>query len=542
MADGETKETTPLLSEPSVVRVTNVGQARQGEIGAGSIVATEPQGAPVPLVQQLKQPSSYTIPPPVGSAGPMVMPADEEDSSQYKSYQYQPDSVSLQSGSHQDLLASDRSLMESATSNMATLMHLIKGNLGTGILALPKAFSFAGLWFGFGGMLFIGCVALHCMHTLVNCSHILCKRTGNMSLDYADVIEVALKTGPMRLRRYSQLGRNIVNGFLIFTQFGFCCVYIVFIASNVKEVIHHFHPDDPPIVVYEVLVLVALIPLVCVRSLSIMAPFSAFANVLTVTGMVIIFQYLIQDIPSTSSRPAISSISNMPMFFGTAIFAVEGISLVLPLENNMKKPEEFGGWTGVLNLGMTIVMAMYTAVGFYGYLQFGEDAKGSITLNLPKDEWLYLSVKLMFCVVIYISYSIQFYVAIKIIWPKTRHFFSSKSSHTKGEYVFRICLAVVTFGIAAGIPHLDLLISLIGAAASTALALILPALIQMITLAGEPLDDYFDSADLELSGEVQGFLRIPKRYIIKNLAIFLFAMLGWVTGTYSSLRAIVAVF
>ena len=53
----------------------------------------------------------------------------------------------------------------------------------------------------------------------------------------------------------------------------------------------------------------------------------------------------------------------------------------------MKRPEEFGGWTGVLNLGMAIVVAMYTAVGFYGYLKFGDDALGSITLNLPKDKW-----------------------------------------------------------------------------------------------------------------------------------------------------------
>ena len=35
---------------------------------------------------------------------------------------------------------------------------------------------------------------------------------------------------------YSLMTRNMVNGLLIFTQFGLGCVYVVFIASNVKEV------------------------------------------------------------------------------------------------------------------------------------------------------------------------------------------------------------------------------------------------------------------------------------------------------------------
>lgn len=548
MSDDQPKEKTPLIKEPRIVRATNVGQARQGEGGAGSILTAEPPGTPVPLVssqkhQQHVQAQMYAVPPPVSSAGPMVMPGDDNPPL-YQCYHYQPDdSDNGGPSSHQELLASDRSMMEAPTSNMATLMHLIKGNLGTGVLALPKAFSFAGLWFGLGGMLFIGCVALHCMHCLVSCSHLLCKRTGSVSLDYADVIEVALKTGPRRLRRFAKFGRNVVNGFLIFTQFGFCCVYVVFIASNVKEVIHHYHSDDPSTLVYQVCVLLALIPWVCVRNLSMMAPFSAFANVLTATGMVIIFQYLIRDIPPTTSRPAISSLDSMPMFFGTAIFSVEGISLVLPLENNMKKPEEFGGLTGVLNLGMAIVLAMYSAVGFYGYLKFGDDALGSITLNLPRDDWLYLSVKLMFCMAIYISYNIQFYVAVKIIWPKTRHFFTSKTWHSRGEYVFRIAIACVTFGIAAGIPHLDLLISLIGASASTALALILPVFIQMVTLAGEPAAwDSESSGDNVVNREGQGFSGIPKLYTVKNLAILLFGLLGWVTGTYSSLRAIIKAF
>lgn len=49
----------------------------------------------------------------------------------------------------------------------------------------------------------------------------------------------------------------------------------------------------------------------------------------------------------------------------------------------MKTPEAFGGWNGVLNTGMVIVAALYTGIGFFGYLKYGDRVRGSITLNLP---------------------------------------------------------------------------------------------------------------------------------------------------------------
>lgn len=52
----------------------------------------------------------------------------------------------------------------------------------------------------------------------------------------------------------------------------------------------------------------------------------------------------------------------------------------------MKTPASFGGTTGVLNIGMTIITLMYVAMGFFGYVKYGETAKGSVTLNLPDQD------------------------------------------------------------------------------------------------------------------------------------------------------------
>lgn len=54
------------------------------------------------------------------------------------------------------------------------------------------------------------------------------------------------------------------------------------------------------------------------------------------------------------------------------------------------------GWTGVLNTSMTIVTSLYVAVGFYGYLKYGDDVKSSITLNLPQKDGLDSSLSLMY--------------------------------------------------------------------------------------------------------------------------------------------------
>lgn len=114
--------------------------------------------------------------------------------------------------------------------------------------------------------------------------------------------------------------------------------------------------------------------------------FEFFFNFLLISGLSITFFYILQDLPRTSTVKGFSSWSQLPLYFGTAIYAFEGIGIVLPLENNMKTPQDFGGLSGVLNTGMVIVACLYTSVGFFGYLKFGEEVSGTITVNLPLDS------------------------------------------------------------------------------------------------------------------------------------------------------------
>ncbi|CAG9785661.1 unnamed protein product [Diatraea saccharalis] len=412
--------------------------------------------------------------------------------------------------------ASERCL-EHPTSNFDTLIHLLKGNIGTGILAMPDAFKNAGLLFGVFGTLFMGAICTHCMHILVQCSNELCVRNQRPALGFSEVVEDAFTSGPVPLRPFAKKMKNIINVFLVITQLGFCCVYFLFVATNLQDGMRFFH-INLSVHTYLAILFPAILALSMVKNLKYLTPVSLVASIMTAWGLVVTFYYILQDLPHTSTVKAFASWHQLPLYFGTAIYAFEGIGVVLPLENNMKTPEDFGGCTGVLNLGMVIVAALYTAIGFFGYLKYGEHVLGSITLNLPND-WLAQSVRTVMAAAIFLSYGLQFYVPMNIVWPFVKSKLKSDEALKHGEIVTRVVLIFITFSAAALIPNLSGIISLVGAFSSSALALIFPPIIEIVTF----WPDHLGAHGWKLW---------------KDVFIIVFGITGFVFGTYASLEAI----
>lgn len=252
---------------------------------------------------------------------------------------------------------------------------------------MPLAFANGGLWFALASTFLVGIICTYCVHILVKCSHILCRRAQVPSLAFADVAETAFLAGPSVLHKWSRLARFIVNAFLVIDLFGCCCVYNVFVAKNLKQVVEQYVVGDPiDLRVYILLLLGPLIMINLIRNLKHLAPFSVIANILMGAGVTITIYYVFIDLPSVTERPAMAELHKLPMFFGTVIFALEGIGVVMSLENNMKTPSHFLGCPGVLNIGMAFVVSLYAIIGFLGYLKYGDETAGSITLNLPVNE------------------------------------------------------------------------------------------------------------------------------------------------------------
>ncbi|ELU12760.1 hypothetical protein CAPTEDRAFT_170430 [Capitella teleta] len=416
------------------------------------------------------------------------------------------------------------SLREAQHLNTGTqsLMNLLKGNVGTGILAIPLAIKNAGLWVGFIGLIFLAVICIHCMHLLVDASHRLCKRTGKSKLDYG---EVAAETFRVRYGdRAASLARTIINIFLCITQFGFCIVYILFIAENIRHIVSTHYPEAQwALQSYQALLLIILIPYSLVRQLKYLAMFSLAANFLTFFGLVVILQCCFRNLQPVTSLPVFNTANGLALYFGTAIYAFEGIGVVLPIENKMKHPDRFAGWNGVLNTGMVIVAVLYLATGFYGYLSFGDDIKSSITLNLDTNNPLYLSVQVIFAVCIFLTFALQFYVPVLLIWPFFHQRLPSGNLRQYGERGMRIIFVLFCFVMAAVIPHLDLMISLVGAVSSSTLALIFPPILEILTLWPDELGRC-------------------KWRLVKDVLLIAFGVLGFLAGSFVSIYEIIKTF
>ena len=54
----------------------------------------------------------------------------------------------------------------------------------------------------------------------------------------------------------------------------------------------------------------------------------------------------------------------------------------------MKRPADMLRYNGVLNMSMSLITTLYCSFSFFGYLKYGEDVEGSISLNLPLSDIL----------------------------------------------------------------------------------------------------------------------------------------------------------
>ncbi|XP_055313263.1 proton-coupled amino acid transporter-like protein pathetic [Sitodiplosis mosellana] len=410
---------------------------------------------------------------------------------------------------------------KSSNSTMGSLAHLLKSSLGTGILAMPMAFKNSGLLVGALGTIIVGFICTHCVHILVRTSHEVCKKAKVPALGFAETAEKVFETGPLGARKYSRFARAFSEYGLVLTYLGANCVYIVFIATSFSNVLNSRLGVDWDVRYYIAVVTLPCIILGEIRKLKYLVPFSAIANLCIVVTFTITLYYMLSS-PIKLDRPKFSSFGQLPLFFSTVIFAMEGIGVVMPVENSMKKPQHFLGCPGVLNTAMFVVMSLYTVIGFLGYAVYGDAVEASITLNLPKGEPFAEAANILIAIAILFTFGLQFYVPMDILWRKIGPNIP-KDRHNMSQIMFRAGIILIMGGVAAAVPKLDPFIGLVGAVFFSILGLCIPAIVETVFRYPDDLGKF-------------------NWIVIKNGFLVVISVIALITGSYTCVLEIIEMY
>ena len=80
--------------------------------------------------------------------------------------------------------------------------------------------------------------------------------------------------------------------------------------------------------VYIPMLLVILIPISLIRDLKYLVPFSGLANFFIIVSFIITLYYIFSDNLEVEGKDLMANVEQLPLFFATVIFAMEGIGVV----------------------------------------------------------------------------------------------------------------------------------------------------------------------------------------------------------------------
>mmetsp|Transcript_87298 Transcript_87298/g.167906 ORF Transcript_87298/g.167906 Transcript_87298/m.167906 type:complete len:527 (-) Transcript_87298:80-1660(-) len=385
-------------------------------------------------------------------------------------------------------------------------LALFKCIVGPGVLFLPAGVKNAGLLAAISVSVVCGIAATWCMLLMLDTTRYL-RRQGKVVTCVGDVAEIAC----------GRFGRFAVDAAIVISQLGFCTAYCVFVAENLQAIIFEVsggmpHPAgvvsdgsqqlcklpgifaDKRLVYYIIAaVMPTIAPFTWIRQIRYFACTNAVATTLVVLTLI----YMLCSFTSQLAERNFTAAPSVKMFelrgtlvyFGTAMYAFEGIGFLLPLERSMADPDKLN-----LVVCWTMSGACLLQVIFAGsaYLLYGAGTASIVTISLGSGGMLggmaaVELVQLAWVVEVLLTLPLQLFPAVQILEPLffPRGTFRRRHSGQKWRKnivrcgLLLLCMLVATCGYSS----VDNLIALIGALGCVPLAVVFPPLFHCVLVA-----------------------------------------------------------
>ncbi|XP_044469262.1 amino acid transporter AVT3B-like [Mangifera indica] len=405
----------------------------------------------------------------------------------------------------------DTPLLAKATplsSRSKTFANVFIAIVGAGVLGLPYTFKKTG-WIMGSLMLFsVAALTYYCMMLLV---------FTRRKLDTVHGFSKISSFGDLGFVVCGPIGRFAVDAMIVLAQAGFCVSYLIFIANTLAHLFNNSYDDGnssgkilgffTPKALYIWGCFPFQLGLNSIPTLTHLAPLSIFADVVDLGAMGVV---MVEDVMIFLKKmPALKAFGDFSVFaygIGVAVYAFEGIGMIMPLESETRNKARFGK---ILGLCMAFISLLYGAFGALGYFAFGEDTKDIITTNLGAGLVSTL-VQLGLCINLFFTFPLMMNPVYEV--------FERRFCDYRYCMWLRWLLVLVVSLVGLLVPNFADFLSLVGSSVCCVLGFVLPALFHWVVFKEE----------LGWGGKAL------------DAAIVGFGVMIGISGTYSSLMEIFA--
>ena len=351
----------------------------------------------------------------------------------------------------------------SLASSRKIFLLLLKSFIGTGVLFLPRAIHSGGLVFSIAFLCFVSLLSLHSMLLLIECRK-----------------SIPGSFGDIGGHLYGKWMRRLVRMSIFTSQLGFTCAYTIFVARNLRDVISlttncKYQPRESTLILAQFFIYT---PLALIRKIKQLSSVALIADVFILLGLVYLCFFDVVQLMRFGIAPGVRFVSGpeMSVFIGTAVYTFEGIGLLIPIVEGMKKPEKF---PSLLTITMVIVTLVFCLIGSLSYITFGKRVETVVLQNLPADNAAVVLLQFIYTLAILFSVPLQLFPVIGIVEQalfKVRSGRLDPRVKWRKNFLRSLITALAMYIAFVGSSNFDKFVSLIGSFACVPLSFIYPAM------------------------------------------------------------------
>ena len=346
------------------------------------------------------------------------------------------------------------------SSNLSTVLVILKSTIGGTLIIIPYAFSKTGLLLAPLVLLFIGGVEIYCMVLLVKCVRTL----GGGSY------------GEIAGRSMGVLGTWAVDLSILFSQIGFVAAEMVYVSTNCHKAFAADGLQSPLFSETGILLLqlVVVIPMSWIQKLKYFQVSNIIANTTVLVALAILLGYAVGGLATEGEGEGVEPTGpNWMIFAGTVVFSFECINFVIPMYDAHEKKETFAPILVYTLLG---VCALFILFGGVNYAYYGEHTQDVITKNLPGDSRVGRAIPFAFALAS--LFNVPLFLFPAAIYLESQ-FFSQVPSCArtwKINGMRTLMILLCTYIAFKGMRNIDAFVALVGSFCCVPLAFIFPVI------------------------------------------------------------------